>query len=286
MARGVFGVASVAALVFASTCGSALAAPPTDPPGKSGEAPARQKQDESAAEHTPPGQAKKNDDEPQAFVTDVTVQPLPELQRAPEPATQASPRFENASGKPKVNVPPAAEAAPQTSISAPGKSGRHKLTICHKGHAITVDVHAARAHVDGHGDTYAVAGARGRAACPQASNNEAPRGPVVRTEISAALAAAAPRAADRAVASPAAEDPAVAPPPGRRPTRAVSATAYEQRGAVAAAVEGGLLPFTGSKLGSLVLLGFGLLAAGLALVGASRTPLRRPTCSDQARSRI
>jgi hypothetical protein len=262
--------AAVAALAVGTWSAPALAAPPTEPPGKSGEAPGHQKPEQDPASHTPPGQAEEA--ESPTVVESMAAEPEPV---ATSQAPAVSPRFENANGKAKVNVPPAAEAAPETSISAPGKSGRHKLTICHKGHAITVDVHAARAHVDGHGDTYAVAGAKGRAACPHASNNEAPRVPVVRTAISAAPAAAAPRAADRAAASPAAEDPAVALPPGRRPTRGVSATAYGQRGAVASAVSGGSLPFTGARLETLLLFGFGLVGVGLALVFATPMPARR-----------
>ena len=164
--RNLVAIAALA-LALLLSCGSAFAAPPTEPPGKSGDAPGHQKdKDHGSEQQTPPGHVEPEVVAPEAVVTAVVAPPAePE---AKEHAAE-SPRFSNAAGKPKHNVPAAAEAAPETSVSAPGNSGRHKLTICHKGHAITVDVHAARAHVDGHGDTYAVAGAKGRAACPHPS---------------------------------------------------------------------------------------------------------------------
>ena|SRR5687767_7664031 len=165
--RNLVAIAALA-LALLLPCGSAFAAPPSEPPGKSGDAPGHQKDKDDAAseQQTPPGHV-----EPEVVAPDVVgpaVAAPPAEPEANEHATE-SPRYSNAAGKPKHNVPAAAEAAPEASVSAPGNSGRHKLTICHKGHAITVDVHAARAHVDGHGDTYAVAGAKGRAACHQPS---------------------------------------------------------------------------------------------------------------------
>ncbi len=163
-------VAAIVLLALTVPCASAFAAPPSDPPGKSGDAPGHQKDEGSPAEPTtPPGHAESEAAEPQA---------APAVDTAPPAESQApveSPRFTNAAGKPKHNVPAAAEAAPEASVSAPGNSGRHKITICHKGHAITVDVHAATAHVEGHGDNYAVAGVKGRAACPHSSGAPAPQ---------------------------------------------------------------------------------------------------------------
>jgi hypothetical protein len=255
-------VAAIAALALALPCGSAFAAPPTEPPGKSGEAPGHQKDEGSPAEPTPPGHVEAEAAAPQAApAVEVAPPAEPQAQQVSE-----SPRFTNASGKPKHNVPAAAEAAPETSVSAPGNSGRHKITICHKGHAITVDVNAARAHVDGHGDTYAVAGAKGRAACPQSSGptpqNQSPSGPgAVRPDIPAAVAAAGRSTNDPGVA----EDPATTPAGG------VSEAAHEQSGGVASAVAGAgaaagaSLPFTGAPLHVLVLFGLGLVAGGLLL---------------------
>jgi hypothetical protein len=252
-------------------CGSAFAAPPTEPPGQSGEAPGHQKEQGSPAEPTsPPGHAEVEVAAPRETPA-VVVAPPAEPQGPSE-----SPRFTNAAGKPKHNVPAAAEAAPETSVSAPGNSGRHKVTICHKGHAITVDVHAARAHIDGHGDTYALAGAKGRAACPHSSGpapqNETPSGPgAVRPDIPAVVAEAGRRTNDPAVAPPVAEDPATAP------TGGVSEATHDQRGevgGVASAVAGGSLPFTGAPLWLLALFGLGLVAGGVLLLLRSSAPAR------------
>jgi hypothetical protein len=264
--------AAAAALIVATTCGSALAASPADPPGKSGEAPGHQPHGE------PPGQAKKQGDAP-IVEAPVTVE-APAAQQAENAAPVESPRFENAAGKPKHNVPAAAEAAPESSVSAPGNSGRHKLTICHKGHAITVDVHAARAHVDGHGDTYAAAGAKGRAACPQSSPPTPPRpvppgdpgdpgDPETPTgDPKAPPHATAPTTPTKPVAP---VEPAASPT--KKPTSGVSATVREVRGgAVASTVAGDTLPFTGAPLRTLVLFGLGLVAVGVALVLGFRTP--------------
>jgi hypothetical protein len=267
--RNLVAIASLA-LALMLPCGSAFAAPPSEPPGNSGDAPGHQKDKDNGTseQQTPPGHV-----EPDAVAPDVVVAAVVAQPAEPEAKEHAaeSPRFSNAAGKPKHNVPAAAEAAPEASVSAPGNSGRHKLTICHKGHAITVDVHAARAHVDGHGDTYALAGAKGRAACPHSSGptpqNETPSGPgAVRPDIPAVVAEAGRRTNDPGVAPSVAEDPATAPVGG------VSEAAYEQRGgvggvasAVAGASAGGSLPFTGAPLWLLVLFGLGLVAGGLLL---------------------
>ena len=244
-------------------CGSAFAAPPSEPPGKSGDAPGQQKdKDHGASEQqTPPGHVELEVVAPDVVVTAVVAPAEPE---AKEHAAE-SPRFSNAAGKPKHNVPAAAEAAPEMSVSAPGNSGRHKLTICHKGHAITVDVHAARAHVDGHGDTYAVAGAKGRAACPHSSGstpqNETPSGlGVLRPDNTAVVAEAGRSTTDPGVPASAAADPDQAAAAG------VSETSHEERSAVLGAATGGpTLPFTGAPLGLVVLFGVGLVGGGLLL---------------------
>jgi hypothetical protein len=256
-------VAAIVLLALTVPCASAFAAPPSDPPGKSGDAPGLQKDEGSPAEPTtPPGQA-----EGEA----ADQQPAPAVDTAPPAEAQGpveSPHFTNAAGKPKHNVPPAAEAAPEASVSAPGNSGRHKITICHKGHAITVDVHAATAHVDGHGDNYLPAGAKGRAACPHPSGpapqNETPSGPgAVRPDPSVVVAEAGRGTKDPGVV----EDPAAAPVGGH----GASSTSYEQGSGVlaAAGVAGGSLPFTGAPLDLLVLFGVGLVGGGLLLRCAS-----------------
>ena len=261
---------AVLAVALLLPCGSALAAPPTEPPGKSGDAPGHQKDEQSSEEPTAPGSV-----EPEALAAEVVVTAVvtPQAESEKHKPAAESPRFENASGKPKHNVPAAAEAAPESSVSAPGNSGRHKLTICHKGHAITVDVHAARAHIDGHGDTYAPAGAKGRAACPQPSGpglgpdpeNETPSGPgVVRPDLSAVVAEAGRGTKDPVPAKPA---PTVADPGHVAATAAgASEDSYEEQSAVlGAAASGPTLPFTGAPLGLVVLFGVGLVGGGLLL---------------------
>ena len=267
-------ILGLALVALTLPCGSAFAAPPADPPGKSGDAPGHNKDEGSPAEPTtPPGHAESEAAAPQAAPAADTAPQAGESHGQQGPVE--SPRFENAAGKPKHNVPAAAEAAPETSVSAPGASGRHKVTICHKGHAITVDVHAARAHIDGHGDTYAVAGAKGRAACPQPSGSttpptETPSGPgAVRPDLSAAAAKAGRESHDPGVA------PAVVADPHVTPTGGVSEDSHEHGVAaatgsgVAAAVAGGALPFTGAQLWVLVLFGLGLVAGGLLLLRVS-----------------
>ena len=262
---------AVLAVALLLPCGSALAAPPTEPPGKSGDAPGQQKDKKSSEESSAPVPVEP--EAPVAAEVVVTAVVTPQAEPEKQKPAAESPRFENANGKPKHNVPAAAEAAPESSVSAPGNSGRHKLTICHKGHAITVDVHAARAHIDGHGDTYALAGAKGRAACPQPSGpgpgpdpeNETPSGPgVVRPDLSAVVAAAG-----RGTRTP-------FPPSRRRPLRILGTSrrrlpvprrirtrsrvrSSAQRRAVPT------LPFTGAPLGLVVLFGVGLVGGGLLL---------------------
>jgi hypothetical protein len=261
--RNLVAIAALA-LALMLPCGSAFAAPPSEPPGKSGDAPGHQKGTDSgpAAEPTPPGHVEP-EAAPEVVVTSVVAEP--EKQK---PAAE-SPRFSNAAGKPKHNVPAAAESAPEASVSAPGNSGRHKLTICHKGHAITVDVHAARAHVDGHGDTYAVAGAKGRAACPHSSGpapqNETPSGPgVLRPDHTAVVAEAGRRINDPGAPASVVDDP------DRAAAAGVSETSHEERSAVLGAAAGGpTLPFTGAPLGLVVLFGVGLVGGGLLLRGSS-----------------
>ena len=261
--RGLVAIAALA-LALMLPCGSAVAAPPSEPPGKSGNAPGQQKDEDhgTSEQQTPPGAV-----EPQGIAPDVVFTADVGAPAEPEANEHAaeSPRFSNAAGKPKHNVPAAAEAAPEATVSAPGNSGPHKLTICHKGHAITVDVHAARAHVDGHGDTYAVAGAKGRAACPHSS------GPALPDQTPSGLGVLPPdhsavdAAAGRSTNDPGA--PEVAAAGGEKAAAAgVSETALEGRSAALGGAAGGAtLPFTGAPLGLVVLFGVGLVGSGLLL---------------------
>jgi hypothetical protein len=162
---------------FAITWGNAFAAPPQESPGSSEHAPGQQKHesDESGRAHVAPGQAKKELEllptiAPAANGNEThrnTERPPKPKKKKDEPQRSSlaeSTRYTNPQGKPKRNVPEVAEAAPTVSASGPGKSGIHKLTLCHNGHAITVDIHAAAAHLR-HGDTFLPAGTKGRTSC-------------------------------------------------------------------------------------------------------------------------
>src|SRR5215213_5820621 len=66
------------------------------------------------------------------------------------------------SGTPALAAPPEGEqpnAADPTGSPAEG----HKVTICHNGHLIEVDVHAQTAHVETHGDGVVLGGVLGSA---------------------------------------------------------------------------------------------------------------------------
>ena len=156
--------ALVLALVLAATAGSALAENPhnpSSPPGNSGTAPGQQKKDEAAATATiaatpaaqpaqagpgqsdsAPGQEKKS-----------TAQPASTQQQSTASADAKASHTAADGSKQYGNGKTALEIAKQTKasitindLSEPGNSGKHKVTICHNGHLITVDVHALQAH--------------------------------------------------------------------------------------------------------------------------------------------
>ena len=156
--------ALVFALVLAATAGSALAENPhnpSSPPGNSGTAPGQQKKDEAAATATivatpaaqpaqagpgqsdsAPGQEKKS-----------TAQPASTQQQSTASADAKASHTAADGSKQYGNGKTALEIAKQTKasitindLSEPGNSGKHKVTICHNGHLITVDVHALPAH--------------------------------------------------------------------------------------------------------------------------------------------
>jgi len=162
--------ALVLALVLAATAGSALAENPhnpSSPPGNSGNAPGQQNKDEAAATTTTaatpaaqaaqagpgnsdsaPGQEKKST----AAATASTQQQSTAKGEASLADAKASHTAADGS-KQYGNGKTALEIAKQTKssitindLSEPGNSGKHKVTICHNGHLITVDVHALQAH--------------------------------------------------------------------------------------------------------------------------------------------
>jgi hypothetical protein len=170
------------AVVLAATAGSALADNPHNPgstPGNSGNAPGQEKkQDQAPAATTTaapaatpgnsasaPGQEKKAQPAPaapaaqqQAAPTTQKSSPGQAKKSAPAPAATSSTSTKAAhtasdGSKKYGNGNSALEIAKQTKssitigdLSEPGNSGKHKITICHNGHLITIDVHALKAH--------------------------------------------------------------------------------------------------------------------------------------------
>ena len=258
-------------------CGSAVAAPPTEPPGKSGSAPGHQKHDEPPAPEAsapePVATAPSPSEEPKAkdkhdAPPGHAEGPASKPEKPSKPSEPPKkPERSAGNGPTPAAAVPITPPPPPSSISAPGSSGPHKVTICHNGHAITVDAHGARTHVEKHGDTYAPAGSKGRAACtrhvrkddPPARSDD-PKTPEV------------PRSPESATpGTPAADDPAPVPaasveggrPDGVRvtptPTPAAAHGTLAQAGHAA---EAGTLPFTGRSLSTFVLLALALIALG------------------------
>jgi len=160
--------ALVLALVLAPTAGSALAENPHNPgspPGNSGNVPGQEKKDQAtatttAAAATPaaqagpgksdsaPGQEKKSTAAPTA-----ATQQQSTAKGKSSSADAKSSHTASDGSKKYGNGKSALEIAKQTKssitindLSEPGNSGKHKVTICHNGHLITVDVHALPAH--------------------------------------------------------------------------------------------------------------------------------------------
>ena len=152
--------ALVFALVLAATAGSALAENPhnpSSPPGNSGSAPGQEKKDEAAATTTTavtpaaepaqadqgksdsaPGQEKKSTAQTATTQQQSTV-------KASHTAADGSKQYGN--GKSALEIAKQTKASITIDdLSEPGNSGKHKVTICHNGHLITVDVHALPAH--------------------------------------------------------------------------------------------------------------------------------------------
>jgi hypothetical protein len=150
------------ALVLAVTAGSALAENPHNPgsqPGNSGNAPGQQKKDQPAATTTSaatpaaqpaqassgksdsaPGQQKKSTAQTQQS----TAKPS-STAKSSHTAPDGSKQYGN--GKSALQIAKQTKSSITIDdLSEPGNSGKHKVTICHNGHLITVDVHALKAH--------------------------------------------------------------------------------------------------------------------------------------------
>ena len=153
-------LALVLALVFTATAGSALAENPRNPgtsPGNSGNAPGQQKKDEAPATTTTtaatpaaqPAQAGpgKSDSAPgqEKKSTAPTATTQSASAKASHTAADGSKQYGN--GKSALQIAQQTKSSITIDdLSEPGNSGKHKVTICHNGHLITVDVHALQAH--------------------------------------------------------------------------------------------------------------------------------------------
>jgi hypothetical protein len=118
-------------------------------PGSSGNAPGQVKQAGTPAAPAPaaPAQAQPTKPKQAEHAAKKAAAPAKHHAAPAHAAPDTSKQYGN--GKSALQV--AHEKAPTKSITAsdlsgPGNSGLHKVTICHNGHLITVDVHALKAH--------------------------------------------------------------------------------------------------------------------------------------------
>jgi hypothetical protein len=284
---------------FAITWGNALAAPPQEPPGNSEHAPGQQKHesDQARGPEFAPGQEKKEllaatTPTASASVTHRNSERPGKPKKTDESSmrSRTSTRYFNPQGKPKRNVPVVAETAPAASASGPGKSGVHKLTLCHNGHAITVDVHAAAAHLK-HGDTFLPAGTKGRAACGAKQPRPSARSSttnVVRTHARSSMLTDATDVPSSKRSTP-------TPPANSTTTPAAvlhgvlgkETAATAARNSTTPAVttsSAAQLPFTGSAATRLAVAGLLLIALGCVLTLGGRGWLSR-VCAEAVHSR-
>jgi hypothetical protein len=276
--------AAIAVLVATVLAGPALAGGKPDSTGNAANAPGQQTQDQPAAaeqqarqQATPRGKANAPGQQAKALTSNSSTNA-----RARAAATHPAPhRWSNAQGKDKKNVPAVATSIPGSSTGpGPGRSGWHKYTICHNGHAITVDVHSATAHVTGHGDSFLPFNTKGKAACSEGQatptgSESTQRGSA---EVVASGGAGAPTTLGSSLAGTLeSESPALATGGvagvtaslGRPSPTAVGGVL----GALASVGRAGTLPFTGFPLWAAVLAALALV--GLGLVARRRTRTTR-----------
>lgn len=256
-------VAVALACWLVALTGSALAAPPGEPPGNSGTAPGQEKKAEPAQPAATPAPSPA-----QGKATAPGQQKKAEKAAGNSSTPTASTRWYNAQHKPKKNVPPAAGSIPESSSGpGPGNSGYHKYTVCHNGHAITVDVHSAKAHVDAHGDSFLPYGTKGKAACSPASS----------TSSASPAASSSPMAVSASAAGSSQSAHAAGGVAGVEHTASPSGEAGGVAGAFATIgnVAAGSLPFTGFPLWAVVLIGLAAVAIGYTLLRRARPATTR-----------
>ncbi|MGB2952035.1 MAG: hypothetical protein WBB74_01435 [Gaiellaceae bacterium] len=245
-------------------------------PGKSAAAPGQEKkaqQQPAEQSPTPKAAAAKPDEQTATPATAVAKQhdqgkgtkegKSKSRTHGNSPSSPSSP-FKTPSGKARQNVPSGATAgyaAHPESFGGPGSSGTHKYTVCHNGHAITVDVHSWNAHVNGHGDTLLPYGTKGKRACGTTS----PATPATAPTSSGGPATTSAAVTVTSNSHPAAKKVRV--DVGSKKTIASKRPAKPSGGVPVpvAVVKKGTLPFTGFPIWIAVLIGFGVTAGGFAL---------------------
>ena len=263
---------AVLAVALLLPCGSALAAPPTEPPGKSGDAPGHQKDKDTSSEEPDGarprrargagcGRGRRHRRRHAAGGAGEAeagrrVTALRERQRQAE--AQRSGGRGGCSGVERLGAgqlgPPQAHHLSQGARDhgrRPCRTGAHRRSRRHvrsgrrKGSCCVPSAFGTRAWAD--------------------PENETPSGPgVVRPDLSAVVAEAGRGTKDPVPAKPA---PTVADPGHVAATAAgASEDSHEEQSAVlGAAASGPTLPFTGAPLGLVVLFGVGLVGGGLLL---------------------
>ena len=191
-------------LSLAALTGSALAAPPETPPGQeqraensqapstppgqenrgqgqdnsqgqgqgqgggTANAPGQQRKQESASSQTARGNSASSNRGGNSSNSNRGGSSTSNAGGGGQTQDQPLTRWSQSQGKALNNVPPEAASIPAGSTgTGPGNSGWHKYTVCHNGHAITVDVHSASAHVGGHGDSFLPFNTKGTALCEE-----------------------------------------------------------------------------------------------------------------------
>jgi len=287
--------ALVLALVLTATAGSALAENPHNPgtsPGNSGNVPGQEKKDQATATATTaaatpaaqPAQAGpgKSDNAPGQEKKSAAPTPTTQSASAKASHTAADGSKQYGNGKSALQIAKQTKSSITIDdLSEPGNSGKHKVTICHNGHLITVDVHALQAHAR-HLDGSDVIPATSAAQCSTAQSgstqthghNSAVVSSIVTIFGSSGNGSGTTGGTNGSSASgTSGGSGAGAGEAGG--VEGISATlgSGQPRGGVlgiAATRVKGALPFTGFALWIAVLVGAGLLIGGTALVSRSR----------------